>query len=112
MSPVHSNTGREYNPDLLVAKASINDFDKPWSILIDSGVSGNYVRRCSLAGNPSYVEALEAHKGDKITVRLATGTLVTAPKAHVKLGVKFFDLIIPNAVNLDWTQDHSWCGLA
>ena len=30
-SPVHSNTGREYNPSLLVAKATVEGFDKPWS---------------------------------------------------------------------------------
>ena len=36
-------------------------------------------------------EALKAHKGDTITVRLATGTLVTAPKVPVNLSVKFFD---------------------
>ena len=59
--------------------------------MIDSGASGNYVRRCSPEGNPGYVEALKAHKGDNITVRLATGTLVTATKVLVNLGVKFFD---------------------
>ena len=59
--------------------------------MIYSGASGNYVRRCSLEGNPRYVEALKAHKGDTITVRLATGILVTAPKVLVNLGVKFFD---------------------
>ena len=60
--------------------------------MINSGASGNYVRRCSLEGNPSHIEALKAHKGDTITVRLATGTLVTAPKVPVNLVVKFFDL--------------------
>ena len=40
-SSVHSNTGREYKPGLLVAKASVKSFDKLWSILIDSGASGN-----------------------------------------------------------------------
>ena len=66
-------------------------FDKHWSIQIDSGASVNYVRHCSLQGNPRYIEAHKAHKGDTITVRLATGTLVTAPKVPVNLGVKFFD---------------------
>ena len=51
-SPVHSNTGREYKPGLLVAKATVKGSDNPWSIFIDSGASGNYVRRCSLEGNP------------------------------------------------------------
>ena len=88
---MHSKLGREYNPSLLVAKVTVKGFDKPWSILIDSGASGNHVRCCSLEGNPRYVEALKAHKVDTITVRLTTGTLVTAPKVPVNLGVKFFD---------------------
>ena len=44
-----------------------------------------------LEWNPRYVGALEAHGGDTITVRLATGTPVTALKVPVSLGVKFFD---------------------
>ena len=66
---MHSNTGRAYEPGFLVAKATVKGFDRPWSILIDSGASGNYFRRCSLEGKPRYVEVLEAHKGDTITVR-------------------------------------------
>ena len=85
---MHSNTGREYKLGLLVAKASVKGFDKLWSILIDSGASGNYVRSSSPEWNPHYVEAL---KGDTGNVRLATGTLVTAPKVSVNLGVKCFD---------------------
>ena len=88
---MYSKTGREYKPVLLVAKATVKVFDKPWSNLIDSGSSGNYVRRYFLEGNPRYVEAPEAHKGDTITVRLVTGALVTASKASVNLGVKLFD---------------------
>ena len=64
-------------------------FDKPWSIFINSGASGIYVRRCSFEGNPLFVEALEVHKGDTITVRLATGTLVTTLDFPVNLGVVF-----------------------
>ena len=81
---MHSNTGCEYKPGFLVAKATLTGFDKPCSILIDSGASGNYVRCYSLEWNRRYVGALETHKGDKITVRLATGTLVTAPKVPVR----------------------------
>ena len=88
---MHSNTGREYEAGLLVAKATVKGFYKPWSILIDSGVSGNDVRRCSLEEDPRYVGALKAHTGDTIIVRFATGTLVTAPKVSVNLGVKFLD---------------------
>ena len=48
-------------------------------------------------------EVLKAHKGDAITVRLATGTLVTAPKVPVNLGVKFFDFdSIERCFVLDW----------
>ena len=59
--------------------------------MIESGASVNYVRRFSLEGSPRYVEALKAHKGYTITVSLATGTIVTAPKVPVNLGVNFFD---------------------
>ena len=59
--------------------------------MIDSGASGYYVRRYYLEGDPRYVEAPKAHGGDTITVRLATGTLVTAPEVPVSLGVKAFD---------------------
>ena len=80
-----------YKRGLLVAQASVKGFDKPWSILIDSGASGNYVRRRSLEGSQQYAEALKAQKGDTITVRLATGACVTVPKVPVNLGVKFGD---------------------
>ncbi|CEG36708.1 uncharacterized protein PHALS_03374 [Plasmopara halstedii] len=39
-----------------------------------------------------YAEALKAWLGDIVTVRLAMGTLVTAPKVPVDFGVKFLDL--------------------
>ena len=59
--------------------------------MIESGASVNYVRRFSLEGSPRYVEALKAHKGYTITVRLATETLITAPEVPVNVGVKAFD---------------------
>ena len=76
---------------MLVAEATIKGFDKTWSILVDSGASCNYARRRSVEGNQRYAEALEAHKGDNITVRLATGSRVTVPKVPLNLGVKFLD---------------------
>ena len=81
-----------YKPGLLVATATVKGFDKPWSILIDSGASGNYVRRRSLEGSQRYAEALKAHEGDVITVRLATGTRVTKPKAPLKFKRESFGL--------------------
>ena len=76
---------------MLVAEATVKGFDKPWSILIDSGASNNYVRRRSLEGSQQYAEALKAHEGDFITVRLATGSRVTVPKVPLNLGLKFLD---------------------
>ena len=84
-------TGREYKPGLLVAQATVKGFEKPWSILIDSGASCNYARRISLKGNQHYVEALQAHESDVITVRLATGTRVTVPKIALNLNIQFLD---------------------
>ena len=71
--------------------ATVKGFEKPWSILIDSGASSNYVRRRSLEGNQQYAEALKAQDGDSITVRLATGARVTVPKVPLNLGLKFLD---------------------
>ena len=81
------STKCECKPGLLVAVATVKGFDKPWSILIDSGASCNYVRRLSLEGSQRYAEALKAHEGDSITVRLATGKKVTLPKIRLNLGV-------------------------
>ena len=60
-------------------------------ILIDSGASGNYCRRCSLEGSQQYDEALQAQSSEVITVRLATGASVTVPKVSINLGVMFLD---------------------
>ena len=90
-SSVLYNTERVCKPGLLVVEATVKGFEKPWTILIDSGASSNYVRRCSLEGSQQYAEALKAQSSDTITVRLATGTRVTVPKVVINLGVKFLD---------------------
>ena len=77
---VGENKKGEHKPGLLVVLATVKGFKKPWSILIDSGASSNYVRRRSFEGSQTYVEALKAHDDDRITVRLATGVRVTVPK--------------------------------
>ena len=84
-------TKREHKSGLLVASATVKGFEVPRSILIDYGVSGNYVRRRSLKGSQHYAEELKAHEGDIITVRLATGAHVTVPKFPLNLSVKFLD---------------------
>ena len=84
-------TKGEYKPGLLVVLATVKGFEKPWSILIDSGASSNYVRRRSLEGNQQYAEALKAQDGDSITVRLAMGARVTVPNVLLNLRLKFLD---------------------
>ena len=59
--------------------------------MVNSEESVSYVRRRSLEGSQRYAEALKAHEGDIITVRLATGIRVTVSKAPLNLGVKFLD---------------------
>uniref|UniRef100_H3GPY2 Integrase catalytic domain-containing protein n=1 Tax=Phytophthora ramorum TaxID=164328 RepID=H3GPY2_PHYRM len=90
-STVLFNTERVCKPGLLVVEATVMGFDKPWTILIDSGASGNYARRSTMGGSRQYAEALVARTSDMTTVRLATGTRVTVPKVAVNLGVKFLD---------------------
>ena len=41
-------------PGLLVVTATVKGFEKPWSIMIDSGASNNYVRRRSIEGGQHY----------------------------------------------------------
>ncbi|KAI9981167.1 hypothetical protein PInf_010852 [Phytophthora infestans] len=76
-------------PGLLVVQANVKGFAKPWRVLIDSGASGSYARSSTLEGSQLYAEALEVPTRDTISVRLATGTLVTVSKVSVDLGVKF-----------------------
>ncbi|KAG3116418.1 hypothetical protein PI125_g4662 [Phytophthora idaei] len=78
-------------PDLLAVQANVKGFEKPRRVSIDSGASGNYARRSTLEGSQRYVEALAVKTRDTISVRLATGTLVTVSKVSVDLGVKFLD---------------------
>ncbi|GMF59805.1 unnamed protein product [Phytophthora fragariaefolia] len=88
---VLSNTERVCKPGLLVVQATVKGFGKPWTILVDSGASGNYARRSTMEGSQLYAEALKARTRDIVTVRLATGTRVTVPNVPVDLGVKFLD---------------------
>lgn len=86
-----NGTGREYKPGLLVAQATVKGFDNPWSVFIYSEATCKYARRLSLEGSQQFVEALRAHEGDTITVRLATGTRVTVSKVPLNLGMMFLD---------------------
>ena len=48
---VGNSTKGGYKPGLLVSSATAKVFVNPWSTLIDSGASGNYVRRRFLDNN-------------------------------------------------------------
>ncbi|ETO99493.1 hypothetical protein F441_23092 [Phytophthora nicotianae CJ01A1] len=112
-SPAPKRTGLSYKksvckPGLLVVQANVKGFVKPWRVLIDSGASGNYARRSILEGSQLYSEALEVRTREEISVRLATGTLVTVSKVSVDLNVKFlnFDSVEPCLVlDLDSRYD-------
>ena len=74
--------------------------------MIDSRVSGNYVRRRSPDGSQQYAEALKVHEGDVITVRLATEARVTVHKVPLNLGVKFVDFeSIKRCLVVDLSRD-------
>ncbi|GMF20254.1 unnamed protein product [Phytophthora fragariaefolia] len=88
---VLSNTERVCQPDVLVVQATVKGFEKPWTILIYSGASGNYDRHSTMEQRQLYAEAIRACDRDIITVRFATGTSVTVPKVPVELGVIFLD---------------------
>jgi hypothetical protein len=54
-----NNTERVCKPGLLVVEATVKGFTKPWTILIDSGASGNYARHSTMEGSQQYAEALK-----------------------------------------------------
>ncbi|POM60413.1 hypothetical protein PHPALM_30742 [Phytophthora palmivora] len=60
---------------LLVVEVTMKGFEKPWI------ASGNYVWGSSVEGSQLYAEALRARTSDVVTVRPATVTHVTVPKA-------------------------------
>ncbi|OWZ14113.1 hypothetical protein PHMEG_00012447, partial [Phytophthora megakarya] len=76
---VLSNTDRECKPGLLVVEATVKGFDKPWILLIDSGASGNYVRRSTVEGSVT------------LSLFVLRRVRVTEPKVPLDLGVKFLD---------------------
>ena len=71
------NTERACKSGLLVVEATVNEFAKPWTNLIDSGASSNQCSRRSVDWIQPYAEALKAQDSGDITVCLATGTCVS-----------------------------------
>ncbi|GMF44420.1 unnamed protein product [Phytophthora fragariaefolia] len=69
------------------------------TVLIDSGASFNFATKASVARNDAlYASALEASKSNtNVSVRLATGSIVSTRKVIIPLNVKFddFDSVEP-----------------
>ncbi|GMF43601.1 unnamed protein product [Phytophthora fragariaefolia] len=63
------------------------------TVLIDSGASFNFATKASVARNNAlYASALEASKSNtNVSVRLATGSIVSTRKVTIPLSVKFDD---------------------
>ena len=82
------NRERVCKSGLLIVTATLNDFVKPWTVLIDPGALGKYARHLSLEGSQPYAEALKAQDIEIIAFCLATRTCVTVPNFAINLGVK------------------------
>ncbi|GMF26153.1 unnamed protein product [Phytophthora fragariaefolia] len=85
--------------NLVVVTASVKGYPEPMTVLIDSGASFNFATKASVARNNAlYASALEASKSNtNVSVRLATGSIVSTRKVTIPLKVKFddFDSVEP-----------------
>ncbi|GMF25311.1 unnamed protein product [Phytophthora fragariaefolia] len=79
--------------NLVVVTASMKGYPEPMTDLIDSGASFNFATKASVARNNAlYASALEASKSNtNVTVRLATGSIVSTRKVTIPISVKFDD---------------------
>ncbi|GMF57283.1 unnamed protein product [Phytophthora fragariaefolia] len=79
--------------NLVVVTASVKGYPEPMTVLIDSGASFNFATKASVAKNNAlYASALEASKSNaNVSVRLATGSIVSTRKITIPLSVKFDD---------------------
>ncbi|GMF55183.1 unnamed protein product [Phytophthora fragariaefolia] len=84
---------------LVVVTASVKGYPEPMTVLIDSRASFNFATKASVARNNAlYASALEASKSNtNVSVRLATGSIVSTHKVTIPLNVKFddFDSVEP-----------------
>ncbi|GMF27673.1 unnamed protein product [Phytophthora fragariaefolia] len=79
--------------NLVVVTASVKGYPEPMTALIDSGASFNFATKTSVARNNAlYASALEASKSNtNISVRLATGSIVSTRKVTIPLNMEFDD---------------------
>ncbi|GMF55534.1 unnamed protein product [Phytophthora fragariaefolia] len=85
--------------NLVVVTASMKGYPEPMTVLVDSGASFNFATKISVArNNVLYASALEASKSNtNVSVRLATGSIMSTRKVTIPLSVKFDDF---NSVKL------------
>ncbi|KAG2960117.1 hypothetical protein PC119_g26495 [Phytophthora cactorum] len=78
---------------LLVLHARVRGYELPFRVLIDSGASKNFARRQTVASNSNKLtDALTESKGKgTVSVQLADGKVITVPRIHMDLAVKFED---------------------
>ncbi|GMF46009.1 unnamed protein product [Phytophthora fragariaefolia] len=79
--------------NLVVVTASVKGYPDPMTVLICSGAWFNVATKASVARNNAlYASALEASKSNtNVSVRLATGSIVSTRKVTIPLSVKFDD---------------------
>ena len=85
--------------NLVVVTARVKGYDDPMTVLIDSGASYNFATKASVSKNRAlYTKAVEDSKSNsKVSVRLATGSIVSTRKVLIPLVIRFdeFDLEEP-----------------
>ena len=77
--------------NLVVVTARVKGYDDPMTVLIDSGASYNFATKASVSKNWAlYTKAVEDSKSNsKVSVRLATGSIVSNRKVLIPLVIKF-----------------------
>lgn len=77
---------------LLVVTAIVKGFAKPFRVLIGSRALRNYARERSIAENGTVLdEAVKTSKDESVSVKVATGSVVTTRRVDVDLRLKFRD---------------------
>ena len=87
---------------LLVFSARVRDYDQVMTLLVDLGVSQNFVKFAALEKRPSSYESLcQNGKRQEVTVRLANGALVKNRRE--------FKLNLPSALVTSLVKRSSQC---
>ena len=76
----------------MVFQASVKGFSQPFTVLIDSGATANFISRSALMREHSAYLACDKHKiRDRVQARLADGALIKVADTRVRLPLKFLD---------------------